>query len=193
MDDIFTQDLLNELLEYEAGTGKLFWKPRSKEHFLSKGHSAEHTCHRWNSRYAGKEAFASCNVSGYRQGSIFDRKALGHRVAWLMVNGEKPEQIDHINGDRSDNRLVNLRSVTHQENGRNQSLASSNTSGRCGVTRDKKWGKWMAFIRVDGRAMTLGRFVKFEDAVAAREQAETKYGFHKNHGKSRGQQNEHAQ
>ncbi|WP_446719173.1 HNH endonuclease signature motif containing protein [Halocynthiibacter sp. C4] len=109
-----------------------------------------------------------------------------HRVIWAMFYGRWPaKDIDHINGDRTDNRISNLRHVSRAENARNSSRSSANTSGRTGVYKVKKSGKWNARIRVDGRFINLGFFKEFEAACAARAVAESKYGFSARHGSPR--------
>ena len=108
-----------------------------------------------------------------------------HRLAWLYVTGIHPTgQIDHINGDRSDNRLCNLRHVSNKQNGRNQRRQSGNTSGVTGVCWHKRFGKWIAQIRVDGKYIYLGMFTDINDAAAARKKAEVEHGFHANHGRA---------
>jgi hypothetical protein len=105
-------------------------------------------------------------------------------VIWCHVYGEWPEKnlvIDHINGDEKDNRIQNLRLVTHSENNKNSSRPKSNTSGVIGV--HKKRGKWIAQIQENYKKITVGSFDSFEDAVKARKEAELKYGFHENHGR----------
>jgi len=100
------------------------------------------------------------------------------------VHDEWPQdEIDHINGIRTDNRLVNLRSVTHRENQKNIKRSTCNTSGRVGVRWEGHRSKWRSAIKVDGREKHLGSFDSFAEASAARKAAEIKYGFHKNHGR----------
>lgn len=124
------------------------------------------------------------NGPGYSIITINRVQYLAHRLAWLYVNGEWPPQfIDHINGVRADNRLSNLRSVSHKENLRNQAQRSNNKSGCTGVYWIKASGKWQVFIRGDGKNVHVGMFDNFEDAVNARKKAEHERGFHKNHGR----------
>lgn len=179
-----TPELLRKLLRYEPDTGKLIWMVRDVSLFNEGSHSAKHTCSRWNSHYAGKDAFTAMCSSGYKQGSIFGKRHMAHRVIWAMVHGEwLDNQIDHINHDRCDNRIINLRSVSHKENHRNKTLQSNNTSGHVGVSWHTAGGKWQANIQVGEKLKHLGIFTKKEDAIAARAAANTEYGFHENHGK----------
>jgi len=109
---------------------------------------------------------------------------LAHRVAWFLTHGEQPEcAIDHINGDPSDNRLVNLRLAPGSTNQRNRKLSALNTTGMHGVHWRADREKWRVDIYVDHERVPLGHYDDFEDACAARKAAELKYGFHRNHGR----------
>ena len=90
-------------------------------------------------------------------------------------------EIDHINGDRYDNRIINLKEATTSENNRNRRITDRNTSGYVGVV--KQGDKWYAYIKVDGKKIHLGTYNTKDEAIQARKQAEKKYGFHENHGK----------
>lgn len=106
-----------------------------------------------------------------------------HRLVWLYIHGKFPENdIDHINGDGTDNRLVNLRAVTRSENGQNARLHIDNNSGVSGVYWNKKNERWYAQIHVDKKKKHLGCFKHINDAVIARRMAEKKYNYHGNHG-----------
>ena len=176
-------ELLRKLLRYEPDTGKLYWRERTLDMFVDKKQGAKHNSAQWNCKYAEKDALACVDQRGYKRGKIFGRVYLAHRVIWAMYYGEWPDYIDHINGVRDDNSISNLRSVTALENSRNAKRRYDNVSGVCGVgwLSDRK--KWYARIKVDGKNKHLGCFTNFECAVAARKDAETKYGFHKNHGR----------
>jgi hypothetical protein len=111
-----------------------------------------------------------------------------HRLAFLYMRGTLPEgQVDHINGQRDDNRWVNLRDVTNIENQRNAKRRSNNSSGIMGVSWHKAKRKWQASITIDNCLKHLGYFNDFDEAVTARKRSETEYGFHPNH--NRVQQN----
>jgi hypothetical protein len=171
-------DWLHVLLRYDAETGKLFWRPRTPEMFNNAKYARQ-----WNTRLAGREAFAPLNAHGYACGKIFGTTYLAHRVIWAMETGAWPEaQIDHINGIRNDNRFANLREVTNAQNAQNQRLRSDNTSGVAGVYWDAAQAEWRARIKVNGKERHLGRFKSIDLAAAARKAAEEKYGFHRNHG-----------
>lgn len=108
------------------------------------------------------------------------KKFLAHRIIWEMFNGPITDgmQIDHINHIRDDNRIENLRLVSHIENHRNLSRQKNNKSGRTGVSFDRKSGLWRAYVS----RMHIGFFANKEDAISAREKAETSTGYHENHG-----------
>ena len=110
---------------------------------------------------------------------------LHHRYVWEEANGPIPKgyQIDHINGDRADNRIENLRLVTPSENQMNVKLRDNNTSGVTGVFWDKRTSAWCAACYVDGKSKHLGRFRDWFDAVCARKSADNRYGYHVNHGR----------
>ena len=162
---------LREILEYDHETGHLTWKRRDK---AAPG---------WNGRYAGKAAFTSDSGSGYRVGAADGRKLYAHRVAWAIHYGEWPDIIDHINGDRSDNRLANIRNVCATENARNCSLKKNNQSGFHGVTWSRQFQKWRATITVNRKSIHIGLFDTSSEAMAARATYEREAGFHHNHGR----------
>lgn len=171
-----TPEELRQLLRYEPETGKLYWLRRTR------GIDPNDRRRRaFNAQFAGKEAFTA-KQHGYRIGTIFGHPARAHRVIWTLVHGEwPPHHIDHINGQRDDNRLCNLRCATHAQNARNKARRVDNSSGRTGVRLEKRTGRWEARIRVDGCHIHLGTFKRFEDAVAAREASEIEHDFHPNH------------
>ena len=123
-------------------------------------------------------------LTGYRSIQVKGKRYLTHRLIWLYVYGKFPDdQIDHINGRPSDNRLENLRDVTQQENNKNQKKPCTNKSGHLGVCWHKNTEKWSARIDVDGVNKYLGLFNVLEDAVAVRQAASIEHGYHKNHGR----------
>lgn len=113
--------------------------------------------------------------SGYLTISVAGRPYLAHRLAWLHEKGMWPKFIDHIDRDKTNNRISNLRECTIQENNWNLSTNSLNTSGTRGVHWDSKRRKWMATIRVDGRTKALGRFEDIRDADKAYRAAVSQY------------------
>jgi hypothetical protein len=129
--------VLHECFEYNFEDGTLFWKERPVNHFLS-----EKDCDIWNSKFARKKA-GCLDKYGYLQLRLrikgTETELRGHRVIWAMNTGYWPiNQIDHKNGNRSDNRLENMREATHADNMKNQ----KNVQGACWHIRDKKWVTW---------------------------------------------------
>jgi hypothetical protein len=116
-------------------------------------------------------------------GHIFKQTALAHRVAWALHNNSWPDLcIDHIDGDRSNNRASNLRVVTAEDNQKNVKQRVDNTSGMKGVDFKAATGLWRARIVNQGRRVNLGTYVDLNDAIRARKHAEREYGYHPNHG-----------
>ena len=170
---------IRQLLDYDQETGALTWRPRRREAF-----SRYQDWKRWVNLFAGRVAGSNSGALGYRQVFIFRRNYKAHRVAWAIHYGEWPDgQIDHINGDTGDNRIENLRVVTNAENQRNSKHRANNSSGRIGVHWCAKGEKWAATIAGGGRRVSLGLFVDFDAACAARAEAEREFGFHPNHGR----------
>lgn len=164
---------LRALLAYDASTGELLWRMRRQG------------TPQWNARYAGKPALTATDDRGYRVGEILHSRALAHRVAWAIHHGEWPTaHIDHISGDRTDNRMSNLRLSPGGENARNAQRSTRNKSGVTGVRWYRQVGKWHAQIMVDGRNHHLGFFNGFDEAKAAREAANSTYNYHPNHGRA---------
>jgi len=139
----------------------------------------------WNSVWAGREAFTAIDGKGYRHGSLDKTYIRLHRAVWALTYGEWPEgEVDHIDGDRLNNDITNLRVVSASGNQRNQKRRKNNTSGLVGVSWYKPYKKWRATISVGkGRSKHLGYFDSIEDAAAAWEKARQEYGYHDNHGK----------
>jgi hypothetical protein len=138
-------------------------------------------CAIWNAKQGETEANA-ISAHGYIRLSVFGSLILGHRIVWAMEYGEWPSVIDHINGDKTDNRLSNLRQVSIAENNRNLPRRTGNTSGATGVCLSRN-GKWRAFITIDGKQIHLGEHKLKSDAIKHRKKAEADFGFHINHGR----------
>ena len=166
MSDYPSPELLRSLVNYDSETGALTWKPR-----------ADAKCG-WNKKYAGKPAFGlDCGHQGYLAGKLGKHKLYAHRVIWAIMHGSWPEYVDHIDRDKKNNRLVNLRAVSNQENSRNASANKANTSGIKGVCWHRGGQFWTARITVNYKSVHLGSFKDKDEAIRARRQAELKYGF----------------
>lgn len=145
-----TADRLRQLLRYEADIGVFTWAV--------------------NKRGAKQGAVAGCrDAYGYTVIRLDGILYKAHRLAWLYVQGEWPkEDIDHVDGDRQNNRADNLRDVSRSINNQNQRRAqSTNRSGYLGVSLDKHGKLWEARIKGSGAQVMLGRFSTPELAHAA--------------------------
>ena len=151
---MLTAERLRELVTYDATSGQFFWRVDRAR--LAKA--------------GAKLGFAASG--GYRCASVGGRVYSLHRLAWLYVYGELPgKQIDHINGDRADNRIANLRLATPRQQCGNRKVRSDNSSGHAGVSFRDDIRKWAARITVHGKQKHLGYFQTKEAAIAARKQA----------------------
>lgn len=119
---------------------------------------------------------------GYKRVSINGERYLLHKLAVMYMTGEYPnEEVDHADGDTSNNSYLNLRNVGKSENRKNLKLYKTNTSGVTGV--HQKEGKYYAQIRVDGVTHFKGYFCSVEEAIQARNDMNSQFKFHENHGK----------
>lgn len=183
-----SQEVLRQLLDYDPETGALTWRERSEGDFeASATRSAAHICALWNVRYAGTAALNCVSGGGerggYCEGNLGGQGAKAHRVIWKWMTGEDPEQIDHTNGVRQDNRWSNLRNVAWTENAKNHKRRSDNTTGAVGIywyPHERKQGKWLVKIG----SKHVGYFACIGQAIRARKQAERQHGFHENHGRA---------
>lgn len=170
--------VLRRLMACDPERGELVWQPRPASMFTT-----SRAANRWNACYAGKPAFDTVEQKGYKSGKLFGKRLKAHRVIWAWVHDDWPDEIDHINGNKADNRLSNLRPVDHAENSRNRKFYSNNTNGSIGVFQ-RPSGRWCAHISVDRKRVVIGTFDTKEQAAAARQQAEAMHGYHPNHGRT---------
>jgi hypothetical protein len=166
-----TQEELKEWLVFNNDIGRFFWKKKYRGIHTSKTLEA-----------------GSFDAHGYGQIRIRGEIYKEHRLVWLYVYGKWPDgQIDHINHNRRDNRVENLREVNNSENHKNRPLQRNNKTGVPGVCFYPKKG-YYAYINVNGKRLNLGMFGELEEAISARRLAESNLGFHKNHGVGHGRE-----
>jgi hypothetical protein len=183
-EETYAPNEVAKFVSYDSVSGALTWKRREFGMTFGPKRLTDKGVRYFNTLYAGAAA-GSMRSGGYMDIRIMSHAFLTHRVAWALYMGEWPLlQIDHINGVKTDNRIMNLRVVDAGENSRNFSRFRTNTSGQIGVHFDSVNQKWLASIYTDGRKYSLGRYAVFEDAVAVRKSAEKRLGFHPNHGKN---------
>lgn len=129
------------------------------------GYLTRISSHYANQRFIGKRA-GTLNERGYRGVRINRVIVLEHRVIWYMAHGTLPDEIDHINGIKDDNRLCNLRAATREQNFWNKPKPICNTSGFKGVSKAMS-GKWQAIIKANKKSKYLGVFETPEEAHMA--------------------------
>lgn len=169
---------LAEMISYDPDTGALTWLRRDRKYFPS-----DRSWKIWNARFPGKPAIAGKHSRGYLTGTVDSVQHYAHRVCWALAKGGWPEgEIDHINGDRTDNRIANLRDVSRGENNKNKQIGVRNRSGALGVMLDHT-GRYRVRITVNYRTIELGRYGNFIEALSVRKAAEERYGYHSNHGR----------
>jgi hypothetical protein len=128
----------------------------------------------------GSKIYKNQDKSGYLRLTYKNKQYYIHRIVWKIHHGYLPLSIhiDHINRDKSDNRIENLRIVTPKENAKNRDYSngwSNNTSGKTGVHWNSLSKKWWARIKVDNKRINLGLYDNIEDAILARQEAEKIY------------------
>lgn len=154
---ILPLEQLRELFRYDSESGHLYWIAPGKGRIK-------------------KKPAGTLVRAGYIGVMIDGKRHYVHRIAWALHHGSHPvDQLDHINGIKTDNRIVNLREATNAQNGKNLSLSKLNTSGYAGVTFDKHNNKWRASIRCNNKIIHLGRYQSFDDAIKVRQQAESQF------------------
>jgi len=145
------QEVLKELLVYDSGTGIFTWNKYR------------------NSKAVKGGIAGGINPRGYRVIKVNNKTYKEHRLAWLYEYGYFPEcDIDHINRDKGDNRLCNLREVSRSCNVRNIGNISSNTSGIKGVRKHNQMEQWVVRITANNKDYYLGCYKDFTEAVCHR-------------------------
>ena len=155
---MITQELLHHYFDYK--NGHLYWK---------------NVVHLNQSHLIGEKA-GFIHSTGYRHITFMNKQHKAHRLIWMYVYGKIPKEIDHINGNREDNHLENLRSVTRSQNQFNKIKSSNNTSGYRGVSWHNKSNCWVARVCANGKSMI--RYVKNLElaGLVAEEMRDLMYG-----------------
>lgn len=147
---MITVERLREVLAYNPATG-IFTRTIATAHRIKVGGNA-----------------GSQDKNGYLRIGIDSRSYYAHRLAWLYMTGVWPKsEIDHINGNPSDNRMKNLREATRYENNRNTKRRWHNAAGFKGIHWNHNSQRWCAQIKENGKTKYLGLFATPEEAHAA--------------------------
>jgi hypothetical protein len=150
-----TQQELLSLFDYRDGV--LYWKKRKQKRDIT------------------QPAGNLCATHGYvfiRLNRVLYRS---HRLIWCMFYGYEPSEIDHINRNRSDNRIENLREVSRSQNNYNHPVRADNKSGHRNVSWHTKTKKWRVVITANKKTHFIGQFKDFELASLVAEEARAKY------------------
>jgi len=151
-------DRLRQLLDYDPETGIFRWKQ----------------FRRWSAKEGDFAGYI--NKRGYHKISVDGVDYSAHRIAWKIFYNEEPSDIiDHVDRNKQNNKIENLRLATNQQNCMNVEVKKNNTSGVKGVYFNKKQQKWVARIGFNYNKINLGSFEKIEDAARAYKNAEKKY------------------
>lgn len=157
---------------FSKGVAKVTIHSRNKSFTILVDEEDYHTKVKGLFWYISEQGYVYTRLNEYKQQAL-------HRK---IMNAKDGEFVDHISGEVYDNTKVNLRIVTKKDNNKNSSIGKNNTTGYVGVEIMPN-GKYVSAITVDYKKIHLGVFDLLEDAVKVREEAEVKYGFHKNHGR----------
>jgi hypothetical protein len=161
--------ILKTLLSYNSENGELIWKESLSSRAVRGGKAG---------------SLLPTSTKKYIRVGVCGKSLLAHRVCWAIHFGSWPAgDIDHIDGDGTNNSINNLRVVTITENCKNIRIRKSNLTGVIGVYKHPLTKKWGARIGVNRRRVHLGYFSDFSAACEARKLAEVKFGFHNNHGR----------
>lgn len=167
------QELLSACVDYEAPTGSLVWRVRSPDTFTSAKATLK-SVDNWNRAHAGKPAFNNrVPLTGYLRGCLNYQEIYAHRLIWKLVHDAEPPCIDHVNGDKADNRLCNLRAADHAINAQNRKLL---TPGKPNGVFLLKNGKWRAHLKYRGVVVLQRQCSSFDEAVHLRREMEQRLG-----------------
>lgn len=157
-----TRTYLRECFEYDPMSGVAIWLERPIDHFDS------YRAYRmWNGKFAFGRVGNLHKITGYYHTSLNGEQYTVHRLVWKWWYGTDPLEIDHIDRNRINNSIINLKNVTNYENTQNRTLSSNNTSGYPGVTYDYNSYKWVARAYYKGKRIALGYHNTIEEAIAA--------------------------
>lgn len=162
---MFTIFQIADAVSYNPDTGLLRWKERNEREFNDGVRTASQKAEIFNAHYEGTPAFNSITSNGYLAGTFCGVAIKAHRAAWAIHYGVWPDHnIDHVNGDRSDNRIENLRVATSAENAQNKGKYKiyNATSQYKGVS--KQGHKWKSTVNANGHRTYVGLF---DDEIAA--------------------------
>jgi hypothetical protein len=161
-----TASVLKECLSYNQETGEFFWLSRPEHHFRQLRDQIA-----WNCRNAGHLAGA-IDSKGYWRIALWKRHYRAHRLAFLYVKGRLPDgDVDHVDGDRLNNRFSNLREATRVQNLWNTQAHKDSRTGVKGVHWHDRANKYQARIYLNGKTVSLGLFSTVEAASAAYQKA----------------------
>lgn len=162
------QQYLLECFNYDPDTGILTWKARPEHHFKSIGKML--SIHKL---WAGKPV-GYVGTKGHSYVHILSASYAAHRIIWKMWYGiDPPQYVDHINGDKTDNRIANLREATNNQNQMNQRRTTRISNiGVTGVSYHKRDKSYRAYMRINGENKHLGNYKNLQDAIKARQEAE---------------------
>lgn len=156
---MLTQARLKELFNYDPITGIVTRK-------ITKN---------YNAKQGDK---VGCLSQGYLVATVDGKRYLLHRLIWLYVYNDFPKMLDHIDRNKLNNQINNLRSVNAQQNQQNKTKQTNNKSGYKGVNWDKNRNKWFSCIQHKGKTIALGRYDNVKDAYRAYCFAASKYHTH---------------
>jgi|SRR5450631_139685 len=169
---MLTQEYLKECVDYNRDTGIFIWLHRPECHFKNKRSFKQR-----NAARTGKQT-GSFDGKGYYTISIDNKSYLSHRLAWLYEYGKFPENdIDHVDGNRLNNRISNLREATRLQNMQNQRAPRGNnkTTNLLGVSLIPSSGKFRARVTVAGKTLFSGCYKTKEEAAIAYTDAKRRF------------------